>query len=139
MVLESVPKDIKNCPYIFGEFAENFTENGQSQWSTTLHWQYTLSYSDVIHVQGVCVYVCMCVRVCACVCLCVCVVRGHRSVLAVVLRLLLSASPCVSSLLRNCLVTFLSSSSSSSSCSTRCVFLVFLIFYLLLLFGVSAV
>ena len=76
---------------------------------------------------------------CVCVCVCVCVVRGHRSALAVVLCLLLSAPPCVSSLLRNCLLTFLSSSSSSSSCSTRCVCLVFFLFCLLILFGVSAI
>ncbi|KAK5864290.1 hypothetical protein PBY51_015543 [Eleginops maclovinus] len=43
---------------------------------------------------------------------------GQRSALAVVLRLLLSAPPCISSLLRGCLVTFLSSSCSSSSSSS---------------------
>lgn len=45
-------------------------------------------------------------------------VRTQRSALTQLLRFLLSAPPCVSSFLRSCLVTFLSSSSSSS---TRCV------------------
>ncbi|XP_029283774.1 arf-GAP with Rho-GAP domain, ANK repeat and PH domain-containing protein 3 isoform X2 [Cottoperca gobio] len=47
---------------------------------------------------------------------------GQGSALALVLHLLLSAPPCVSSLLRCCLITFLSSSSCSSSSTRNYVF-----------------
>lgn len=63
--------------------------------------RHTPSCSDLIdtHSESLCLFV-----------------RTQRSALALLLHLLLSAPPCVSSLLRSCLVL------SSSSSSTRCVF-----------------